>query len=54
MKRLMECVKKQDKELVKWKQEVVTYNDYQPFGMLFNRIIEWKEKRNLVKKRNND
>lgn len=34
-----------DAELAKWKAEAVAYNDYQKYGVLFDRNVPWKEKR---------
>lgn len=38
-----------DSHLDNWKAEAVPYNDYQRFGTLFDRSIDWNAKRSLVK-----
>jgi len=37
--------KKYDVELQKWKQLAVSYNDYQQYGVLFDRSIPWQQKK---------
>jgi len=39
-----------DAEVAKWKVQAVPYNDYQPYGELFDRTIPWSGKRHLVPK----
>jgi arylsulfatase A-like enzyme len=38
-----------DAHLTDWKAEAVPYNDYQRFGTLFDRTIDWSEKSSLVR-----
>ncbi|MDZ8116999.1 sulfatase family protein [Pontiella agarivorans] len=40
--------KKYDRFLDQWKAEAVSYNDYERFGTLFDRKVEWKEKAKLL------
>lgn len=47
---LKEMRKKYDEELNKWKAECVDYNDYQRFGILFDRNVSWDKKKLLLKK----
>jgi arylsulfatase A-like enzyme len=44
--------KKYDAELASWKQEAVSYNNYQQFGERFDRTIPWEQKA-AKKHRNN-
>jgi arylsulfatase A-like enzyme len=37
--------KKYDAELGKWKTQVVSYNDYEKYGVLFDRSIPWEQKK---------
>lgn len=39
-----------DAELTKWKSKAVDYNDYQRFGMLFDRNVPMSEKQSKLKK----
>ncbi|MDF7806366.1 sulfatase [Pontiellaceae bacterium B12219] len=39
-----------DQHLSKWKAEAVPYNNYQPYGTLFDRNVEWSEKELLLTK----
>ena len=36
-----------DKELASWKKQAVPYNDYQKYGILFDRKIPWSSKENI-------
>ena len=36
-----------DKELVAWKKQAVPYNDYQKYGILFDRKTPWSVKENI-------
>ncbi|MDF7799575.1 sulfatase [Pontiellaceae bacterium B1224] len=37
-----------DQQLESWKAEGVTYNNYQPYGTLFDRNIDWAEKEPML------
>jgi arylsulfatase A-like enzyme len=50
---LMKMRAKYDKELQKWKQEVVPYNDYTQYITLFDRTIPWEQKK-FIKSNNID
>ncbi len=39
-----------DEELAQWKQHAVPYNDYQRYGVLFDRSIPWQQKKATEKK----
>ena len=41
--------KRYDRELAKWKREAVAYNNYQPYGVLFDRTIRIEEKSFKIK-----
>ena len=34
-----------DTELEQWKQQAVEYNNYQQYGVLFDRSIPWEQKK---------
>jgi hypothetical protein len=38
-----------DQHLAHWKESAVAYNNYQIFGVLFDRKLEWDEKLKRVK-----
>jgi hypothetical protein len=38
-----------DRHLTHWKEHAVAYNNYQKFGILFDRKIKWDEKIKRVK-----
>lgn len=40
--------KRYDEELAQWKERVVPYNDYDKYGVLFDRSVAWSEKRALI------
>ena len=40
-----------DAELEKWKQEAVSYNNYQQYGTLFDRSIPLEQKKSARKKK---
>lgn len=42
--KLNEMRARYDKELEKWKQEAVSYNNYKKYGMVFDRSVPWQEK----------
>ncbi|WP_372772237.1 sulfatase [Mangrovibacterium sp.] len=44
---------KYDAELERWKQETVSYNNYQQYTTLFDRTIPWEQK-NFTKSKNTD
>ncbi len=37
-----------DRHLARWKKEAVPHNDYQRFGILFDRSVLWKDKEHLL------
>jgi arylsulfatase A-like enzyme len=39
-----------DAEVARWKRHAVSYNDYQPFAILYDRTIPWEEKIGLLPK----
>jgi arylsulfatase A-like enzyme len=39
-----------DAEVQRWREQAVDYNDYQPFGTLFDRAVPWNEKKHLLPK----
>ncbi len=39
-----------DAELRKWQTQAVAYNDYQPYGTVFDRAVKWEAKKSLVPK----
>ncbi|WP_411826812.1 sulfatase [Luteolibacter sp. AS25] len=39
-----------DKHLAKWKQETVSYNNYDPYGTIFDRNVTWDAKKDLYRK----
>ncbi len=42
---MLETMRKNyDRELAKWKDQVVPYNDYERYGILFDRTIPWDQK----------
>jgi hypothetical protein len=41
---LQEMRKRYDQELAKWKKQAVDYNDYQRYGVLFDRDVPLSEK----------
>ena len=42
---MLETMRKNyDAELKKWKEQVVSYNNYEKYGVLFDRSIPWEEK----------
>lgn len=43
--------KSYDQHLAHWKGEAVTYNNYQPYGTIFDRNVPWEDKENLFAKR---
>ena len=48
---LYQMRKRYDKELGKWKREAVPYNNYQPYGVYFDRTIRIEDKKLPVKKK---
>ncbi len=40
-----------DQAVEAWKRESVPYNSYQQYGMIFDRHVDWSEKRDLIKKK---
>ena len=42
--------RKYDRELAAWKERAVPYNDYQRYGILFDRSIAWDKKQPLCTK----
>ena len=42
---MLESMRKNyDEELKKWKEQVVSYNNYEKYGVLFDRSIPWDKK----------
>ncbi|MEM9160951.1 MAG: sulfatase/phosphatase domain-containing protein, partial [Verrucomicrobiota bacterium] len=39
-----------DRHLSAWKEEAVDYNNYRPYGIIFDRNINWSEKESLFDK----
>jgi arylsulfatase A-like enzyme len=39
-----------DAEVARWKEHAVAYNDYQSFGVLYDRTIPWEDKSHLLPK----
>ena len=48
---LYQMRKRYDKELAKWKREAVPYNNYQPYGVFFDRTIRIEDKKLPGKKK---
>jgi len=42
---------KYDVELGKWKAQAVSYNNYEPYGVLFDRTVPWQQKAGLLAKK---
>jgi arylsulfatase A-like enzyme len=47
---LAEMRRAYDQRLAHWKTEAVDYNNYQPFGTIFDRNIDWSVKKKLLGK----
>ena len=45
-----EMRRKYDEELGRWKQHVVSYNEYERFGTLFDRTVPWSTKADLLER----
>ena len=50
LKRFEKMQKLYDQQLKNWKKQAVSYNDYQKFGILFDRKLKWDEKIKRVMK----
>ena len=40
---------KYDAELERWKEQAVSYNNYQKYGTLFDRTLSWEQKKSTGK-----
>ena len=48
---LAEMRKRYDSAVAHWKKNAVPYNDYQRFGTIFDRNVDWDDKKDLVGKK---
>ena len=40
-----------DIELQKWRDKAVPFNNYQPFGTVFDRSVSWEKKKELLSRK---